>query len=119
VRRNGGDYELTSRLYPAVNPDTLLFGYLHPDNIVPKGLNGSKYNNPELTQKLVAARGETDPEKRKTLYADVQRIAMEEAAYMPTATNTVYWAAYPWVRGVVIDKLAVVNWFPVKLEEHA
>ncbi|MCC7365106.1 MAG: ABC transporter substrate-binding protein [Dehalococcoidia bacterium] len=118
-RRNGGDYELTARLYPAVNPDTLLFGYLHPDNIVPKGLNGSKYNNPALTQKLEAARAEPDVEKRKALYADVQKIAHEEAAYMPYATNTVYWAAYPWVKNLVIDKLAVVNWFPVQIEEHA
>lgn len=118
-RRNGGDYELTSRLYPAVNPDTLLFGYLHPDNIVPKGLNGSKYNNPVLTQALEAARAEPDPEKRKALYADVQRISMEDVAYLPMSTSTVYWAAYPWVKNVVVDKLAVVNWFPVQIEEHA
>lgn len=118
-RRNAGDYEMTGRLYPAVNPDTLLFGYLHPDNIVPKGLNGAKYSNATLTEKLVAARGETDPEKRKALYADVQAIAMEDVPYVPLATSTVYWAAYPWVKGLVIDKLAVVNWFPVKVEEHA
>ena len=118
-RRNGGDYQITGRLYPAVNPDTLLFGYLHPDNIVPKGLNGAKYNNPVLTAKLEAARAELNEEKRKGLYKEVQKIAMDELPYVPMATSTVYWAAYPWVKNLVVDKLAAVNWYPVQLEEHA
>ncbi|MFN0094009.1 MAG: ABC transporter substrate-binding protein [Dehalococcoidia bacterium] len=118
-RRNSGDYQMTGRLYPAVNPDTLLFGYLHPDNVVPKGLNGAKYNNPALTAKLEAARAELNTEKRKALYAEVQQIAMTDLPYIPLATATVYWAAYPWVKNLVIDKLAVVNWYPVQIEEHA
>ncbi|HTE84972.1 MAG TPA: ABC transporter substrate-binding protein, partial [Dehalococcoidia bacterium] len=68
-RRGTGEYEIAGRLYPAVNPDTLLFGYLHPDNIVPQGLNGAKYNNATLTAKLEAARAETNVDKRKALYA--------------------------------------------------
>ncbi len=119
TRRNSGDYQVTSRLYPAVNPDTLLFGYLHPDNIVPKGLNGAKYNNPELTSKLELARAERDTETRMQLYGEVQQIAMTDVPYVPLFTSTVWWAAYPWVRNLVIDKLAVVNWFPVVIEEHA
>ena len=118
-RRNTGEYELSSRLYPAVNPDTLLFGYLHPDNIVPKGLNGAKYSNPELTTKLEAARAEVSEEKRKALYAEVQKIAMTDLPYIPLATSNVFWAAYPWVKGVTINKLASVDYFPVKLEERA
>ena len=118
-RRNSGDYQMTGRLYPAVNPDTLLFGYLHPDNIVPKGLNGAKYNNPALTAKLEAARAELSTEKRLALYAEVQTIAMTDLPYIPLATSTVYWAAYPWVKGLVIDKLAAVDYFDVKIEEHA
>lgn len=117
-RRNGGEYQMTGRLYPAVNPDTLLFGYLHPDNIVPKGLNGSKYNNPTLTAKLEAARAEPDPQKRRELYAEVQRLALTDLPYIPLQTSTVYWAGFPWVKNVVVDKLAVVNYFPVYVEEH-
>lgn len=117
-RRGNGDYQLTGRLYPAVNPDTLLFGYLSPDNIVPAGLNGAKYNNPTLTAKLLAARAETDPEKRKALYAEVQQIAMTDLPYIPTALSNVYWAGYPWVHNVTINKLAEVGYYPVKIEAH-
>jgi ABC-type transport system substrate-binding protein len=118
-RRGTGEYELSGRLYPAVNPDTLLFGYLSPDNIVPAGLNGAKYNNPTLTQKLIAARAETNLDKRKQLYAEVERIAMTDMPYLPMYTANVYWAAYPWVHGLVVDKLAEGQWYPVRLEAHS
>jgi peptide/nickel transport system substrate-binding protein len=117
-RRNSGDYQMTTRLYPSVNPDTLLFGYLHPENIVPKGLNGSKYDNPTLTAELEAARAELNPELRKKHYTEVQRIAQTDLPYIPYQSNSVYWAGYPWVKNVVVDKLAVVNYFPVYVEEH-
>jgi peptide/nickel transport system substrate-binding protein len=117
-RRNSGDYQMTGRLYPAVNPDTLLFGYLHPDNIVPKGLNGAKYTNPALTSELEAARGELNAVERKKHYAEVQRIAQIDLPYIPVQSATVWWAGQPWLKNVKIDKLAVVNYFPVYVEEH-
>jgi peptide/nickel transport system substrate-binding protein len=117
-RRNSGDYQMTARLYPAVNPDMLLFGYLHPDNVVPKGLNGSKYNNVALTSELEAARAELNVAERKKHYAEVQRIAQAELPYIPVQSSTVWWAAKPWIKNLQVDKLAVVNYFPVYLEEH-
>lgn len=117
-RRDSGDYQLSGRLYPAVNPDTLLFGYLHPDNIVPKGLNGAKYSNPTLTAELEAARAELDDDARKAHYAEVQRIAMTDLPYIPTQSSTVWWAGQPWVKNVTVDKLAEVNYFSVYVEEH-
>jgi peptide/nickel transport system substrate-binding protein len=117
-RRGTGEYEIAGRLYPAVNPDTLLFGYLHPDNIVPQGLNGAKYNNPTLTAKLEAARAETNVDKRKALYAEVEKIAMTDLPYLPMYVANVYWAAYPWVHGVTVNKLAEAEWYPVKIEAH-
>jgi len=118
-RRGTGEYELAGRLYPAVNPDTLLFGYLHPDNIVPAGLNGAKYNNPVLTAKLEAARAETDAEKRKGLYAEVEKIAMTDLPYIPMYTANVYWAGYPWVHDLAVNKLGDGDFYPVKLEAHS
>jgi peptide/nickel transport system substrate-binding protein len=117
-RRGTGEYEIAGRLYPAVNPDTLLFGYLHPDNIVPQGLNGAKYSNPTLTAKLEAARAETNVDKRKALYAEVEKIAMTDLPYLPMYVANVYWAAYPWVHGVTVNKLAEAEWYPVKIEAH-
>lgn len=118
TRRNNADFQMAGRLLPGMNPDTLLFSYLHPDNIAPKGLNGAKYNNPEVTTKLEAARGETDPAKRKALYAEVQKIALTDLPYLPNSVSVVYWPGYTWVDGVNINPLSQVNFYDVRLLAH-
>ena len=117
-KRASGDYQIVGRLNPAVNPDTLLFGYLHPDQVTPKGINGAKYNNPVVTQKLEQARAEQDKTKRKALYAEIQKIALTDLPYLPTTTSTVIWAGYPYVKNVQVNKLATIDYFPVKIAEH-
>src|SRR5690606_21506536 len=82
-RRNSGDFMMAGRLLPAVNPDMILFSYLHPANKAPGGLNGARYDNPEMTSALEAAQAEPDPDKRLELYAKVQQIAMTELPYIP------------------------------------
>jgi len=114
-RRNDGDFMSAGRLLPAVNPDLILFSYYHPDNIAPKGLNGARYNNPELTTTLEAARAEKDPAKRAELYAKVQDIAMTDLPYMPTTVSNVYWPGKQNVTGVNINYLAQVNFWEVDI----
>jgi len=112
-RRNKGDFMTATRLLPAVNPDMLLFSYLHPDNIAPKGLNGARYNNPELTSTIEAARAEADPEKRMDLYAKAQKITMTDLPYIPATASNVYWPSKTNVTGVNINYLAQVNFWEV------
>lgn len=116
-RRNAGDFMMAGRLLPAVNPDMILFSYLHPDNLAPGGLNGARYNNPELTSTLEAARAEADPEKRLELYAKVQEIAMTDLPYIPSTASNVYWPSKQKVMGVNINYLAQVNFWDVDIQE--
>ena len=113
-RRNRAEFELTTRLLPAVNPDTILFSYLHPANAAPRGLNGARYDNPRLTEALEAARAETDPARRRQLYAEVQRIAATDLFYMPLYTQNVIWPGRQNVHGVRINYLAQVNFHEVR-----
>jgi peptide/nickel transport system substrate-binding protein len=115
-RRNKGDFDVTSRLLPAVNPDTILFSYLDPANIAPKGLNGARYNNPKLTALLKAAKAEVDAEKRQAMYAEVQTIAMTDLPYLPQYTNNVVWPSKQSVSGVHINNLGQVNFFGVDMK---
>lgn len=117
-RRNSGDFETSGRLLPAMNPDTILFSFLHPESAAPRGLNGARYNNPELTQKLEAARAEGDPARRKQLYAEVQRIAMTDLPYLPTRAVIYYFPGYKWVDGVVLNAMGQVNYYEVRLLAH-
>lgn len=115
-RRNKGEFETATRLLPAINPDMILFSYLHPDNISPKGLNGAAYNNPKLTEILEKARAEVDPAKRKAMYAEVQKIAMTDLVYLPQYANHVFWPSKQNVMGVKINYLAQVNFFEVDIK---
>lgn len=112
-RRNRAEFELASRLLPAVNPDTILFSFLHPDNAAPKGLNGARYDNPRLTAALEAGRAEVDPAKRKAFYAEVQRIAATDLFYMPVYASNVVWPGRQNVSGVRINYLGQVNFHEV------
>lgn len=115
-KRNNGDFDVSGRLLPAVNPDMILFSYLHPDNIAPKGLNGARYNNPELKEKLEAARAEIDQPKRLKLYEEVQQFVMDDLPYLPTYASNVYWPSKQNVEGIVINKLAQVNFYGVDIK---
>jgi peptide/nickel transport system substrate-binding protein len=118
-RRNAGDFEVAGRLLPAINPDMILFSYLAPENIAPKGMNGSRYDNPELYEKLRRARATTDPDERKKSYAEVQRIAMTDLPYLPTSAAHQIWPAAPNVRGIAINPLAQVDLHDVYLVEES
>jgi peptide/nickel transport system substrate-binding protein len=113
-RRNRAEFELSSRLLPAVNPDTILFSYLHPANAAPRGLNGARFDNPRVTAALEAARAEVDPVKRQAFYAEVQRIAMTDLSYTPLYTSNVIWPGKQNVAGVRINYLAQVNFHDVR-----
>ncbi|MFS0723833.1 ABC transporter substrate-binding protein [Paenibacillus sp. 1P07SE] len=115
-RRNSGEFQLSSRALPAINPDTILFSYLHPDNIAPRGLNGARYDNPELTKKLEAARAEVDAEARAELYKEVQQIALADLAYLPTQSLHGYWPSQPYVVGVHLNPLSKVNFYEVDIQ---
>jgi peptide/nickel transport system substrate-binding protein len=115
-RRNRGDFHMTSRNLPAVNPDQVLFSYLHPSNLAPRGLNGARYDNPMLTGMLEQARAESNPATRLSLYHEVQRIAMTDLPYLPRTTGKTFWPAWKAVKGVAINKLTNVDFWPVTVE---
>jgi peptide/nickel transport system substrate-binding protein len=116
-RRNAGEFDSATRLLPAVNPDMILFSFLHPDNMVPNGLNGARYDNPEVTELLEAARAEADPDAAYEMYVEAQQIVFEDLPYIPTTASNVYWPGKPEVTGVNINYLAQVNFYDVDIAE--
>lgn len=115
-RRNKGEFQTATRLLPAVNPDMILFSYLHPDNISPKGLNGARYDNPKVTELLEAARAEVDQDKRMAMYAEIQKIAMEDFFYQPQYTNNNVWPSKQNVKNVRLNYLAQGYFYEMDIE---
>ena len=112
-RRQSGDFDLSFRVYPAVNPDTLLFGYLHPDNAAPVGMNGFQYDDPELTALLESARAELDPEVRQELYSEAQVMIAEDVPYVASTAVHSLWGGRTTIENVQINRLAGVDFHPV------
>ena len=46
---------------------------------------------------------------------EVQRIALEDLAYLPTSNGSIFWPSQQWVEGVVVNKLAQVNFYEVDI----
>jgi peptide/nickel transport system substrate-binding protein len=113
-----GEFDIGGRLLPAVNPDTILFSYLHKDNLPPKGLNGARYTDSEISSMLEKARAEPAFEKRKALYAAIQKKVLTDLPYQPTAGSAVFWPAYKYVTGIKINPLAQVGFYDVKMLQH-
>jgi peptide/nickel transport system substrate-binding protein len=116
--RARGEFDISGRLLPAVNPDTIFFSYLHPDNTAPAGLNGARYDNAEVTSLLESARAEPDFERRKEMYAQVQKLALTDLPYLPTSSSQVFYPGKPWVSNVKLNPLAQVHYYDIKLLEH-
>ncbi|HTK93292.1 MAG TPA: ABC transporter substrate-binding protein [Verrucomicrobiae bacterium] len=60
------------------DPDGNVHAFLHSKG----GLNRVRYSNPKMDELLDAARTEGDQAKRKALYAQISRIAAEDAPYI-------------------------------------
>jgi peptide/nickel transport system substrate-binding protein len=83
TRSQSGQYDI------AVNG--LALSYNDPDNIStlfdtslpPSNVRSFGLSTPKLTELLLAGRAEADETKRKAIYADVQKVAIEEAPIMP------------------------------------
>lgn len=108
-RRAAGTFEISHRGLPAVNPDDILVGYLDPAS----GLNSFRYDNPEVTALLGEARATVNRDARLQIYHQIQKIVAEELPYLGVSSNTTYWAASEQVKGLQINKLSQVEWYPV------
>jgi len=78
-----GNFQLYYLRWVGANNDPDIFEYVfHSKKIPPDGANRGRYRNPQLDALLDRARVEHHREKRKQLYAEVQRIVAEDLPYL-------------------------------------
>ena len=63
------------------------------------GFNWSRFNSPEADRLLIAGETTADPEDRAAVYADLQRLIMDEAIWFPVYERTVGYGFDPSVTG--------------------
>jgi peptide/nickel transport system substrate-binding protein len=92
-----GDMSMTPLQFVTLDPDSLRFWFTPGEYF-----NWSHNNNPELNKLLIQGQQEFDPVKRAAIYAQAQKIIMDDAIEMPIHQN---------VDLVMIDKnLAGLTW---------
>ena len=114
-----GNFQIYFLRWVGANNDPDIFEYVfHSRKIPPEGANRGRYRNPELDTLLDRARVEHDRQKRKQLYAQVQRIVAEDLPYLSLwypdnvclhsrrVSNVQLTPAgdYDFVRGIVLQK---------------
>lgn len=81
------NFHITTLQWPAVNEPALYRWIFHSENIpTPEnraaGANRGAYSNPEVDALIEAGERETDPEKRREIYSEVQKILARELPYV-------------------------------------
>jgi peptide/nickel transport system substrate-binding protein len=78
-----GAFQMYGLRWIGGNEDPDIFEYaFHSSKFPPNGANRSFYSNPRLDALIDQARREIDPDRRKPLYAEVQRILAEDEPYI-------------------------------------
>lgn len=67
--------------------------------------NSTRYNNPQVDQKLEQARIEPDTEKRLAIYRDVEQTLIKDAAWIPMFFDTTHALIKPYVKGFQFSPL--------------
>jgi peptide/nickel transport system substrate-binding protein len=78
-----GDFQMYSFRWIGANNDPDIFNAVfHSKMTPPNGANRGRYSNPRVDQLIESSRRETDQEKRKEAYHEIQRIIAEELPYI-------------------------------------
>jgi peptide/nickel transport system substrate-binding protein len=97
-----GNFHLYSLAWVGVADPDILYQIFHSSSVPPNGDNRGRYSNPEIDRLLERGRSATDPQERRRIYGQVQRILAEELPYVPL------W----WWKNVIVKKPAVENFTP-------
>ena len=112
---------LSARTYPAFEI-TWIADYPDPDNFLPvlfgtgSGENHTGYSNREVDRLFAAAAGERDPARRRALYLDAQKRILDDAVLIPAYHSIDYTLVKPYVKGLPITPLGVLELDSVWIE---
>jgi peptide/nickel transport system substrate-binding protein len=78
-----GQFQMYSLRWIGANNDPdMLNAVFHSKMVPPNGFNRGHYSNPRVDDLIESSRRETDQEKRKAAYQEIQRIVAEELPYL-------------------------------------
>lgn len=97
-----GDYDLYSLAWIGIRDPDLMRLVFHSAMTPPAGSNRGRFASPRVDRLTAAGRAETDPERRRAIYAGVQRATARSLPYVPL------W----WPRNVVVHTKRLERFSP-------
>ena len=97
-----GQFDLNVLGYTDLDPD-ILYLFMHSSQI--GGLNHSHIQNPQLDALLEKSRTVVDPVQRQQIFTDIQKIAVEQAYWIPYSEEKTFLAVNKRVHGTKLDAM--------------
>lgn len=97
-----GQFDLNVLGYTDLDPD-ILYLFMHSSQI--GGLNHAHIQNPQLDTLLEKSRTVVDQAQRKQIFGEIQKIAVEEAYWIPYSEEKTFLAVNKRVHGVKLDSM--------------
>ena len=91
------------------------FGFYHAQHLSDGSFNFHGYSNPEVDSLLQQAAVETDQDRRKQLYAEAEKLIVDEVSYLYLYNPDVVQAWVPEVEGYEVRADRAVNFDTVRL----
>lgn len=78
--------------------------------------NNTKYTNAEVDAQLEAARVEPDTERRLSMYQDIERTLVQDAAWIPLYYDTVHALVKPYVKNFTFPPIVIERYRDVEID---
>jgi len=78
-----GNFQLYSLSWVGVTEPDLYYNIYHSSQVPPVGANRNRYISEEIDRLTVTGRSTLDLEKRRSIYAEIQRIVSRDLPYIP------------------------------------
>ena len=106
-RVSTGKFNTSEMNWTAIDPDLVVYDMLHSNQVDGEGqFNRSRYKDPHMDELIAQGQRTTDVEERKRIYAEIQKITMDEALILPLWDESWVTLAAPAVQGLRFDQLA-------------
>jgi len=106
---NNSEFEMSMTSHASkVDPDLSMFDILHSGELGTK--NYTQFSDPEMDDLLDRGRVETDPETRKQIYADAQKIFVERSGYIILNLQQLAWAVRDNVQDFTLLPTVELRW---------
>jgi peptide/nickel transport system substrate-binding protein len=105
-----------NQIGPGSDP-SVLFNSQHSSQVYPNGWNTVFYSNPEVDRLLEAASSTMDQAERCELYAEVQKILLQDLPYVPFYAQVDYFLSTSKLQGLRFDPKSLPLYYDAHFEK--